>query len=71
MRIHPVDEHLSSRCKQDTVDGTVVPTGETMVPRETAVAAVGIAAAVAAVAVADAVVAVVSLLKHPRLPCLP
>ena len=70
MRIHPVDEHLSSRCKQDTVDGTVVPTGETMVPRETAVAAVGIAA-VAAVAVAVAVVAVVSLLKHPRLPCSP
>ena len=64
MRIHPVDEHLSSRCKQDTVDGTVVPTGETMVPRETAVAAVGIAAAVAAVAV-------VSLLKHTRLPHLP
>ena len=64
MRIHPVDEHLSSRCKQDTVDGTVVPTGETMVPRETAVAAVGVAAAVAAVAV-------VSLLKHPRLPRLP
>ena len=64
MRIHPVDEHLSSRCKQDTVAGTAVPTGETMVPRETAVAAVGIAAAVAAVAV-------VSLLKHPRLPRLP
>ena len=64
MHIHPVDEHLSSRCKQDTVAGTAVPTGETMVPRETAVAAVGIAAAVAAVTV-------VSLLKHPRLPHLP
>ena len=68
MSIHPTDEHLSNKCRPDTVAVTAEPIGETTVPRESAVEA---AVAIERIAAAVAAVAVVSSPKHPQLPHLP
>ena len=70
MSIHPTDEHLSNKCRPDTVAVTAAPIGETTVPRECAVEAAAATERIA-VAAAGKIAAAVSSPKHPQLPHLP